>query len=92
MKNSLGRFQGRLGRGGRIGDDEDRATGIIDSEKQEEIRKINTKWTNNTHFITGIPEGEERDKEAERILEAIVARNVSKLMRDMNINIKFNIN
>ena len=37
--------------------------------------------------ILGVSEGEEREKGVERIFEEIIAENVTRLMKDMNINI-----
>ena len=56
---------------------------ILNSE--DNLRDIcnNIKWNN--IYITGVPEGDEREKEPEKLFEEIVAENILNLRKETDI-------
>ena len=85
MKNTLEGINRRITEAeGRISDLEDRIVEITATEKNEEKRmkgnedSLRAFWDNINHnniCIIGVPEGEEREKEPEKIFEEIIVEN-----------------
>ena len=97
-KNSLEEFKGKFEQAEEnISELEDRTMEIIEADKLKKKRLQKSEqslrdmwdtimWINIS--IIGIPEEMERDREAERIREKILAENYSNVMKGMNIKIQ----
>ena len=92
MKNAL---EGINNKKERISNLEDRVVKITDAEQKKIMKRnedsLRDLWENIKHtniHIIGVPEGEERDKGAENILEDVAAENFPNLGKETDIQVQ----